>query len=99
MSKWSSITCLLRPVTKMKCSIPASRASSTTTWSTGWSTSVSISFGIDFVAGSTRVPKPATGKTALRIRRCFDGADMERSTSGQHFKLGDNGRMLCPFPS
>ena len=32
MSKWSSMTALLRPVTKMKCSMPASRASSTTYW-------------------------------------------------------------------
>ena len=68
MSKWSSITPLLRPVTKMKCSMPASRASSTTYWITGRSTTVSISFGIALVAGRKRVPSPATGKTALRMR-------------------------------
>ncbi len=67
MSKWSSMTALLRPVTKTKCSMPASRASSTTCWSTGRSTTVSISLGIDFVAGRNRVPRPATGKTAFRI--------------------------------
>ena len=67
MSKWSSITALLRPVTKMKCSIPASRASSTTCWSTGRSTTVIISLGIDLVAGRKRVPRPATGNTALRM--------------------------------
>src|SRR5215510_255353 len=33
----------------------------------GLSTMVSISFGIALVAGRTRVPRPATGKTALRI--------------------------------
>ena len=63
-SKWSSITPLLRPVTKMKCSMPASLASSTTCV-TGRSTTVSISFGIALVAGRKRVPSPATGKTAF----------------------------------
>src|SRR4051794_21507039 len=58
---------LLRPVTKMKCSMPASLASSATYWISGLSTMVSISFGIALVAGRTRVPRPATGKTALRI--------------------------------
>ena len=67
MSKWSSMTPLLRPVTKTKCSIPASRASSTTCWMTGRSTTVSISLGTDFVAGRKRVPRPATGITALRM--------------------------------
>src|ERR1700734_810623 len=61
------MTALLRPVTKMQCSIPASRASSTTCWRMGRSTTVSISLGTDFVAGRKRVPRPATGKTALRI--------------------------------
>src|SRR5437899_6805014 len=67
LSKWSSITPLLRPVTNTKCSMPASLASSTTYWMSGLSTMVSISFGIALVAGRTRVPRPATGKTALRI--------------------------------
>src|SRR6185503_14463690 len=58
---------LLRPVMKMRCSIPAARASSTTCWISGRSTTVSISFGIALVAGRKRVPRPATGKTALRI--------------------------------
>src|SRR4051812_49497598 len=51
----------------MKCSMPASLASSTTYWINGLSTMVSISLGIALVAGRTRVPRPATGKTALRI--------------------------------
>ena len=78
-SKWSSITPLLRPVTKTKCSMPASRASSTTYWISGLSTMVSISFGIALVAGRTRVPRPATGKTALRI---FMDADRDGLESG-----------------
>src|SRR5450432_3940451 len=65
------MTPLLRPVTKMKCSMPASLASSTTYWISGLSTMVSISLGIALVAGSTRVPRPATGKTALRIFMAF----------------------------
>src|SRR5262245_23506327 len=67
LSKWSSMTPLFRPVTKIRCSIPASRASSTTCWITGRSTTVSISFGTALVAGRNRVPRPATGKTALRM--------------------------------
>src|ERR1051325_3308541 len=47
--------------------MPASLASSTTYWIRGISTMVSISFGIALVAGRKRVPRPATGKTALRM--------------------------------
>src|ERR1700758_16766 len=58
----------------MKCSRPAPLASSTTYWISGLSTMVSISFGIALVAGRTRVPRPATGKTALRIFMVFGNA-------------------------
>ena len=67
MSKWSSMTPLLRPVTKMNFSIPAARASSTTCCRIGRSTTVSISLGTALVAGKNRVPSPATGNTALRM--------------------------------
>src|SRR6185437_9051193 len=53
----------------MKCSIPAAIASSTTCWRIGRSTIGSISFGTVLVAGRKRVPRPATGNTALRMRR------------------------------
>src|SRR3954469_14378207 len=46
--------------------MPASSASSTAYWMSGRSTTVSISLGIALVAGRKRVPRPATGKTALR---------------------------------
>src|SRR6201996_1213774 len=59
--------------------MPASLASSTTYWIKGLSTMVSISFGIALVAGRTRVPRPATGKTALRI---FMGAVGMGSSEG-----------------
>ena len=42
------------------------RASSTAYWMRGLSTTGSISFGICLVAGRKRVPRPATGSTALR---------------------------------
>ena len=71
MSKWSSSALLPRPVTKIICSIPASRASSTAYWISGRSTIVSISLGIALVAGRKRVPSPATGKTALRTGLSF----------------------------
>src|SRR5208283_4440696 len=61
------MTPLLRPVTKMKCSTPASRASSTMYCRIGRSTTVNISLGTALVAGRKRVPRPATGRTALRI--------------------------------
>src|SRR5262249_21548976 len=50
----------------MNCSMPAAWASSTAYWIKGLSTTGSISFGIALVAGRKRVPRPATGNTALR---------------------------------
>src|SRR5690606_22513137 len=66
-SKWSSIAFLPRPVTRMMLSMPDATASSTPYWMIGLSTSGSISFGCALVAGRKRVPRPAAGKTALRI--------------------------------
>jgi hypothetical protein len=51
---------------KIICVIPAAAASSTAYWISGLSTIGSISFGMAFVAGRNRVPRPATGNTALR---------------------------------
>ncbi len=50
----------------MSVSMPAAIASSAAYWIRGLSTIGSNSFGIALVAGRKRVPKPATGKTALR---------------------------------
>src|SRR5436309_9033968 len=50
------------------CSMPAATASSTAYWMTGLSTRGSISLGWAFVAGRNRVPQPAAGNTALRMR-------------------------------
>src|SRR5690606_37413120 len=80
--KWSSIAPLPRPVTKTKCSIPASTASSTAYWITGLSTTVSISFGTALVAGRKRVPSPATGKTALRGVFCMSDVTLEGAVNG-----------------
>src|ERR1700761_8849697 len=46
---------------------PAARASSTAYWIRGLSTTGSISLGLALVAGRKRVPRPPTGKTAVRI--------------------------------
>src|SRR5688572_33138992 len=51
----------------MMLSIPEATASSTPYWMIGLSTSGSISFGCALVAGRNLVPRPAAGKTALRI--------------------------------
>src|SRR6266700_4544527 len=67
MSKWSSMLRLLRLVTKIISSTPAATASSTIYCNVGLSTSGNISLGITLLAGRTRVPRPATGNTALRI--------------------------------
>src|ERR1700721_1234977 len=59
---------LRRPVTKITLSIPEAMHSSTAYWISGLSTTGNISLGCAFVAGRNRVPKPATGRTALRTR-------------------------------
>src|SRR5580700_5825640 len=46
---------------------PAESASSTAYWIRGLSTTGSISLGLALVAGRNRVPRPATGNTAVRI--------------------------------
>src|SRR5258708_3844306 len=55
----------------MNSSMPAARASSTAYWISGLSTKGSISFGSAFVAGRNRVPRPPTGKIALRTWRAI----------------------------
>ena len=47
--------------------MPAAAASSTAYWMSGLSTTGSISLGLALVAGRKRLPRPATGKTALVI--------------------------------
>src|SRR3954466_10659897 len=73
--------------------MPASLASSTTYWISGLSTMVSISFGIALVAGRTRVPRPATGKTALRIFIGDFAMTLEGATQASKRGL----RLLVPF--
>ena len=64
-SRVLSIDALLRPVTNRICSIPFETSSSTTYCTIGLRATGSISFGCDLVAGNRRVPRPATGTTAL----------------------------------
>src|SRR6516162_6586059 len=79
--------------------MPACWASSTTCWINGRSTTGSISFGMALVAGRKRVPKPATGKMALRIRvmrnfRHFGGVNkLFESAQSMSFIVGLHG---CP---
>src|SRR5215472_653009 len=56
---------LLRPVMKIMSTMPAAAASSTAYWISGLSTMGSISLGLALVTGRKRLPRPATGKTAL----------------------------------
>src|SRR6267154_1671213 len=55
------------PVMNTRRCAPAPRASSTAYWISGLSTTGSISFGLALVAGRKRVPRPATGNTAVLI--------------------------------
>src|ERR1700748_1463972 len=65
--------------------MPEWRASSTPYWIRGLSTSGSISFGWALVAGRKRVPRPATGKTALRTMEVTGGvvAETDRQRMGR----------------
>jgi hypothetical protein len=58
---------LLEPVMKTRRFAPAASASSTAYWMSGLSTTGSISLGLALVAGRKRVPRPATGNTAVRM--------------------------------
>src|SRR5689334_22720752 len=58
---------LLRPVIKRICSMLLRTNSSTTYWTMGLRATGNISLGCDLVAGSRRVPIPATGTIALLI--------------------------------
>src|SRR6516162_1349935 len=66
-SKWSSMARLEAPVMNTSRCAPATSASSTAYWMSGLSTTGSISLGLALVAGRKRVPRPATGNTAVRI--------------------------------
>ena len=66
-SKWFSIEVFDFPVMKTIWVTPLASSSSTTYWTTGFFATGSISFGCDLVAGSSRVPSPATGTTAIGI--------------------------------
>src|ERR1700730_11452057 len=55
------------PVMNTRRVAPADSASSTAYWIKGLSTTGSISLGLALVAGRNRVPRPATGNTAVRM--------------------------------
>src|SRR3954452_20522150 len=71
-SKWFSMDALPGPVTNSRRCSPTRVSSSTTYCTTGLRPTGSISFGCDLVAGSRRVPRPATGTTAMSMS--MDGA-------------------------
>src|SRR5215469_5511961 len=64
-SKWSSMARLEAPVMNTSRCAPAASASSTAYWMSGLSTTGSISLGLALVTGRKRLPRPATGNTAL----------------------------------
>ena len=59
---------------------PAASASSAAYWISGLSTIGSISFGLALVAGRKRVPRPATGKTAVLISCAWATAHLRRNS-------------------
>src|SRR5688572_7739399 len=82
---------LPRPVTMMIVVRPAATASSTTYWMMGLSTRGSISLGCALVAGRKRVPSPAAGKTALRMRVVISFARRTPDASASHASTGSSG--------
>src|SRR5688572_26617505 len=66
------------PVMKTSLRAPAASASSAAYWISGLSTMGSISFGLALVAGRNRVPRPATGKTAVLISGAWVTAHLRR---------------------
>src|SRR5215471_13944723 len=83
---------LLRPVMKIMSVMPAAAASSTAYWISGLSTIGIISFGLALVAGKNRVPKPATGKTALVIFCIVCTPSRTRFVSAPRKTTAHNGR-------
>src|SRR3954466_1085196 len=57
--------------------MPAAAASSTAYWMRGLSTTGSISFGLALVTGRNRLPRPATGNTALRSLACMSSEPLQ----------------------
>src|SRR6188508_685520 len=88
---------LPRPVTMMMLVRPAATASSITYWMIGLSTRGSISFGCALVAGRKRVPRPAAGKTALRMRGMSDASIAQCLTSGVWWTSATRWRRGCAF--
>src|SRR5579864_2688696 len=90
------------PVMKTSLRAPASSASSTAYWMSGLSTTGSISFGLALVAGRKRVPRPATGNTAVRmadltlllIANSPRSQDARTAWSARSAHLKTHGRML-----
>src|SRR5207245_4410359 len=79
--------------------MPAALASSTAYWISGLSTTVSISFGIALVAGRMRVPRPATGKTALRTGLCMALLELRHGPCGDGIAIGFPGRQCNAYPA
>src|SRR5258707_10803994 len=69
--KWSQMSCCEARVRSPSRFAPAESASSTAYWISGLSTMGSISLGLALVAGRNRLPRPATGNTALVILFCI----------------------------
>src|SRR5947207_16027817 len=73
--------------------MPAALASSIAYWISGLSTTGSISFGTALVAGRMRVPRPATGNTALRTGFCMTSS-IGFTRGGETIANAANGRFI-----
>src|SRR5947208_14813006 len=79
---------LLRPVTNRICSMPFRTSSSTTYCTIGFRATGSISLGCDLVAGSRRVPTPATGTIALLITSRLYWMEGKEKANGRSGTVG-----------
>src|SRR5271170_6474947 len=77
------------PVMNTRRRAPARNASSAAYWISGLSTTGTISLGLALVAGRKRVPRPATGKTAVRISDLKLGSRGRcKRSKDRHYRTG-----------
>src|SRR6266478_3312839 len=90
---------LFRPVTNKICSMPFWTSSSTTYCTIGFRATGSISLGWDLVAGSSRVPTPATGTIALLITTRLYLMEGKEKANGRSRTARGTAAQDCPHRS
>src|SRR6267154_6857837 len=79
--------------------MPLRTSSSTTYWTIGFRATGSISLGCDLVAGSSRVPTPATGTIALLITTRLYLMEGKEKANGRSGTAGGTAAQDCAHRS